>query len=274
MHAPRARLLSRLETSTRESSAGREVLLGVFAEREASAVMPDAGPEEWYRGLPKITRAYLTISFVQTVLVQTELVSPYLLYLDFGRVGHDLEFWRLLTNLCFFGKFSMGFVFSMFFLVRYGRELEAKRFEGRTADYLWCLSFAALLMTGAAWVLGDQPFLAQSMLGTMVYLWSREFAEQILSIFGLFNVQAFYFPWVLCAIRVLMGGSPVPDLIGIFAGHVYYFLTDIQGYPLKAPVALSDLLDAPVSGQAAARQNRNVFGGHNWGGGGQRLGGN
>ena len=113
------------------------------------------------------------------------------------------------------------------------------------------------------------------MLSAIVYLWSREYAEQVLNMFGLFNVQAFYFPWVLCAIRVLMGGSAVPDLIGIFAGHVYYFLEDVQGYRLRAPLFLSDALDTPATGPArAAQANRNAFGGHNWGGGGQRLGGN
>ena len=39
-------------------------------------------------------------------------------------------------------------VFSMFFLVRYGKELEAKRFEGRAADFLWCMSATGLLMLG------------------------------------------------------------------------------------------------------------------------------
>ena len=50
-------------------------------------------------------------------------------------------------------------------------------------------------------------------------------------------------PWVLCAIRVLMGGSATPDLVGIFAGHVYYFLVDVQGYAMRAPLFLSDALD-------------------------------
>ena len=263
------------------------------------------GPEAWYRGLPPITRSYLTACSATTVLIQLELISPMLIYLDFGGVFSKLELWRLLTNFCFFGKFSMPFVFSMFFLVRYGKELEAKRFEGRAADYLWCMGFTGLLMTVVAWLLGDQPFLASSMLSMMVYLWSREFAEQTLSMFGLFNVQvhaglslcppgralaqtppaprrtrrppplqAFYFPWVLCAIHVLMGGSPIPDLIGIFGGHVYYFLEDVHGTSLKAPAALRDLLDPPATGaQRAAQQNRNAFGGHAWGGGGQRLGG-
>ena len=237
--------------------------------------MADDGPEAWYRALPTITRGYMTASFVATVVAQLELVSPRLLYLDFDLVLGKLELWRLLTNFCFFGTFSLPFVFSMFFLVRYGKELETKRFEGRPADMLWFLAISGLLMTAIAYVLGDQPFLASSMLSVIVYLWSREYAEQVLSIFGLFNVQAFYFPWVLCAIRVLMGGSAVPDLIGIFAGHVYYFLEDVQGYRLRAPLFLSDALDTPATGaQRAGQANRNWAGGHQWGGGGQRLGGN
>ena len=169
----------------------------------------------------------------------------------------------------------MNFCFAMFFLVRYGRELEAKRFEGRAGDMLWMMMATGLVLVGLAYVMGDSPVLSQQMLSVLVYLWSRENSEQVLSIFGLFNVQAFYFPWVLCAIRVMMGGSAVPDLIGIFAGHVYYFLEDVQGYRLRAPLFLSDALDTPATGAAAAAQrNRNAFGGHQWGGGGQRLGGN
>ena len=81
--------------------------------------MADDGPEAWYRSLPIITRGYMTASFAATVVAQLELVSPMLLYLDFGLVLGKLELWRLLTNLCFFGTFSLPFVFSMFFLVRY-----------------------------------------------------------------------------------------------------------------------------------------------------------
>ena len=247
----------------------------LFAPSRAHLMPPADGPEEWYRSLPPVTRAYMTVSIGATIVTQMELISPMLLYLDHDLVLGKLELWRLLTNFCFFGGFGLPFVFSMFFLVRYGQELERKRFEGRSADMVWFMAIAGLIMVGIAYVLGGVPFLSQSMLSTLVYLWSREYSEQVISIFGLFNVQAFYFPWVLCAIHKLMGGSPVPDLIGIFAGHVYYFVEDVQGTRLKAPLFLSDALDAPPTGAARQeRQNRNAFGGHNWGGGGQRLGGN
>ena len=127
-------------------------------------------------------------------------------------------------------------------------------------------------MAGLGYIL-EFPFLSQAMLSVFVYLWSREYSEQVLSIFGLFNVQGFYFPWVLVAIRVLMGGSPVQDLCGILAGHVYYFLEDVQGVRLAAPQFVSDLLDTVDPATQRARARQGAFGGHQWGGGGQRLGG-
>jgi len=208
------------------------------------------------------------VSFAATVLTQMELISPMLLHLDFELLMGKFELWRIATNFCFFGKFGLPFVFSMFFLVRYGKELEVKRFEGRAADLLWCLFITGAIQIAVAFLLFEMPFLSQSMLSVLVYLWAREYAEVVVSVFGLFSVQAIYFPWVLVAIRVLMGGSPIPDLVGIFAGHVYYFLEDVQGVRLKAPAFLSELLDSGTQQQAP---NRNFMGGHAWGGG-QRLG--
>ena len=155
-------------------------------------------PEEWYRSLPPITRGYMTASFGATVLTQMEFISPMLLHLDFDLLLGKFELWRLVTNFCFFGKFGLPFVFSMFFLVRYGKEVEVKRFEGRAADLLWCLAFTGLIQVAVAYLLVEMPFLSQSMLSVLVYLWAREYAEQVVSVFGLFNVQAFYFPWVRC----------------------------------------------------------------------------
>ena len=301
--------------------------------------MPES-PEEWYRSLPKVTRGWLTLSFATTVAVQLELLSPMALHLSFEHLTHKFELWRLLTNFCFFGKFGFPFVFALFFLIRYSRELEAKRFEGRTADFVWAMLFMGAVQVTVALLLGGLPFMANSMLSAVVYLWSREYAEQVLSIFGLFNVQAFYFPWVrdetsrkehlppplprkethetlpnrdaphrgrdalsqsarrarppppplpllvprrgpnrdppltqvLVAMRVLMGGSPVDDLIGIFAGHIYYFLEDVQNVQIRAPQLLVDALDGATPGRAQPN-HRGMFGGHAWGGGGQRLGG-
>lgn len=167
--------------------------------------------------------------------MQLQLLGPQLLYLNFSSVFAELELWRLLTNLLFFGGFGMPFVFNMFFLVRYSSQLEEQRFAGRSADYLVCLGLCALVLTLAAALMGDQPFLAPALLSSVVYLWARLNPTQPLSIYGIFTVQAFYLPWVLAGMALLMGGSPVPNVLGIVAGHVYYFAADVQHVALGAP---------------------------------------
>ena len=231
-----------------------------------------SSPEEWYRSLPPVTRYYATLAFAATALFQAQILDARLLILDVDAVVTNLELWRLATNFLFFGGFGFPFVMSMFFLVRYTKELETKRFEHRTADFLWAMMLMGAIMILVAFLVTGSPVLSQAMLSAIVYIWSREYAETVLSVFGLFQVQGFYWPWVLVALRMLMGGSPVDDLVGIFAGHVYYFAEDVQGVRLNAPALLRDYLDGPPRGAPAA-QHRGVFGGHQWGGGGQRLGG-
>lgn len=38
-------------------------------------------------------------------------------------------------------------------------------------------------------------------------------------------LQAFYLPWAMLALDVIFGSPIMPDLLGIIAGHLYYFLT-------------------------------------------------
>ncbi|KAH0871376.1 hypothetical protein HID58_078398 [Brassica napus] len=53
-------------------------------------------------------------------------------------------------------------------------------------------------------------------------LWSREFPNANISLYGLVNLKllhmAFYLPWAMLAL----------DLLGIIAGHLYYFLTVLR----------------------------------------------
>jgi len=231
-----------------------------------------SSPADWYNSLPKVTRYYLTSAFVTTCAVQFGIVDPYLLILTRSEALGKLELWRLLTNLVFFGGFGMRFIMNMFFLVRYSQGLETSpNFQNKSADYLWCLAFCSSVLTGLAFALGDGStvidtrMLAPALLSAVVYLWSRVNPTQPLSVFGLFTVQAFYFPWVLVAMTVLMGSSPVMNIVGIVAGHVYYFLTSVQGISIAAPRVLREQMDdVPVRPEA---RYQGQFGGHNWGGG-------
>lgn len=188
-----------------------------------------------------------------------------MLLFDGNKILYELELWRMLTNFLFFGMFGMPFVFNMFFLVRYSQSLEESRFHGKAADYIWCLAVCATVLLGFALALDGLPVLSSGLLSSIVYLWSRNAPTQPVSIFGMFTVQAFYFPWALALITMLMGGSPLLNILGILAGHVYFFLRDVQGWSLSAPAFLRDVLDDMPQAPDAA--HRGMFGGYNWGGG-------
>jgi|TARA_B110000091_G_C13709326_1_gene429746 Derlin-2/3 len=110
-------------------------------------------PKEWYLEIPIVSRTYLTASFITTAACALELVSPFSLYYNFKLIFHEGEVWRLVTNFLFFGKFSLEFVFHMYFLMRYCRLLEENSFRGRTSDFVFMLFLSALFMTvSVVWV--------------------------------------------------------------------------------------------------------------------------
>lgn len=55
--------------------------------------------------------------------------------------------------------------------------------------------------------------------------------------------QAFYLPWAMLCLDVIFGSPILPDLLGIIAGHLYYFLTVLHPLAggrnmLKTPVLM------------------------------------
>jgi len=170
-----------------------------------------------------VTRVYLTLAVITTLLCALEIVSPFSLYFNWNAIVYKFELWRIVTNFLFFGLFGIEYVFHMFFLVRYCRLLEENTFHGRTADFLFMLIFGGTIMTVLA------PFLNVHFLGSalsfmLVYVWSYKNEHIQMSFLGLINFTAPYLPWVLLVFAVLLGASPVMDMLGLAAGHLYYFL--------------------------------------------------
>ncbi|EFJ25138.1 hypothetical protein SELMODRAFT_146006 [Selaginella moellendorffii] len=194
--------------------------------------------EEWYRQIPIITRSYLTLSVLTTAGCALEVISPLNVYLNPMRVVKHYEVWRLVTNFFYFGRLDLDFLFHMFFLARYCKLLEETSFRGRTADFFFMLLFGGSLLTLIV-VLGGMVsfplpfaeilFLSNSLTFMMVYVWSRRNPYVHMSFLGLFSFTAPYLPWVLLGFSVMVGSSPWVDLLGMAAGHVYYFLEDV--YP-------------------------------------------
>mmetsp|Transcript_20741 Transcript_20741/g.62487 ORF Transcript_20741/g.62487 Transcript_20741/m.62487 type:complete len:245 (+) Transcript_20741:324-1058(+) len=195
--------------------------------------------DEWWKQLPVVTRTYVTASFLTTAGCALDVITPYHIYFNAWLILQKMELWRLLTNFFFFGSLGLDFVFHMFFLVKYCKALEEGSFRSRSADFLWMLLFGGTLLTLVAPFVNVQ-FLGSSLTFMMVYVWGRRHQYVTLSFLGIFNFTAPYLPWVLLGFSVVLGSSPVVDLLGMVAGHAYYFLEDVYPRmtgrrPLKTP---------------------------------------
>jgi len=240
--------------------------------------MAAAGPGDWYNGLPPVTRALGTSMVLSAAGLQLGLLSPGTFVMSWDRVVGHLEVWRCLSTFVFIGGFSFNFLMQLLMLHNYGISLENSTFLNRQADYLWMLLFgaAAFLLTS---LVANLHFYASPLIFMLCYVWSRHNPEAQVSIMGFFRVSGFYLPWAWCAMGVIMGGSPFPDLMGILVGHLYYFSTVLYPRrtgkdPLRTPGFVHTLAGyagfAPMpraAGQAAPRA------GGGFRGRGQRLGG-
>ncbi|KAL8489699.1 hypothetical protein ACS0TY_025552 [Phlomoides rotata] len=182
-----------------------------------------SSPAEFYNSLPPITKAYGTACLLVTVAVQIGLLHPGLIaYLSI----FDFQVWRLITNFFFLGKFSINFGIRLLMIARYGVQLENGPFQRRTADFLWMILFGALsLLVISAIPYFWSPFLGVSLVFMLLYVWSREFPNANINLYGLVTLKAFYLPWAMLCLDVIFGSPIVPDFLGIIAGHLYYFLT-------------------------------------------------
>ncbi|GAA5907516.1 hypothetical protein JCM8208_001401 [Rhodotorula glutinis] len=216
--------------------------------------------------IPPVTKAYLVGAVGTSVAVQCGFVTPLQLYFTWRTAIDHGQLWRLVTCFLYWGPLGLDFFFHLFFFMRYSKMLEESAFHGRRADYVWLLIVSCTLLLILS-PLSTSPFLSSPLSFTLVYLWSRLNPLVRLSLFGIITITAPYLPYALCLFSwALSGGGAGPgtgpgwglgvivsDLLGIAAGHWWYFWTEIWKRErasggrnwLETPRILVKLLDPP-----------------------------
>jgi Derlin-2/3 len=182
--------------------------------------------------LPPITRTYLLLCSLASLSTALDIVNPFHLYYN-PRLISGGQWWRLVTNFCYFGDSALDFFMHMAFLLRYAKGLE-EGYVGRWWDFAFCIiaSAAALLLLSP--YVTNIVFFGPSLTFMLVYLWSRRNPGMQINLFFLFNFNAPYLPLVLMGISVLLGHSVTRDTLGFLVGHAFYFLEDVWPVLAKA----------------------------------------
>mmetsp|Transcript_20943 Transcript_20943/g.28816 ORF Transcript_20943/g.28816 Transcript_20943/m.28816 type:complete len:269 (-) Transcript_20943:103-909(-) len=208
----------------------------------------------WYHEIPPISRLYLTAAVFISTACFLDFISPLTLYYNYDLIVTKGQYWRIISSFLFFGSFSLDFLFHMYFVVRYCRLLEEGTYRGRKADFIYMLILGAsmmLLSTVTFEQFSRIKFLGHPLTFMMVYLWARDPDNYHIrmSFFGVIQFNAPYLPWVLLIFSLVLRNPVEMDLLGIIAGHTYYFcdniypqVATIRGWPIKKIVITPSIL--------------------------------
>ncbi len=181
--------------------------------------------------IPPVSRIYFTSAFLTTTCCAIDIINPYSLYYNTELIFEG-QIWRLVSPFLFFGRFSIDFLFNMFFLVRHCRQLEEGDFRGRPSHFVLMIIFGISLIILIAPFLKIHNFLGSALTYMMTYVWGRRNEDVRMAMLGVISFNAPYLPWVMLAFGYIVGNPIDMSLVGIFAGHIYYFLEYV--YPVLA----------------------------------------
>lgn len=247
----------------------------------------------WYHGIPQITRWWFTACVVVPLAARFGIVNGMWFILDWDLFFGKFQIWRAVTCAIYYPvtpQTGFHYLITLYFLYSYSSRLETGVFAGRQADYAYLVLFTwsiAVILALALQIM----IIFEAMMFTVLYIWCQINREQIVSFYFGSQFKASHLPWVLLAFNFILRGSIMLELLGIFIGHLYFFLK--FKYPIDFGGA--SFLDTPdfmyrlfrdtqsrVSGFGVAptsrrRDDDNQGGGggggaHRWGRG-QRLGG-
>lgn len=229
--------------------------------------------EAWFYDVPIVTRTYTALVLITTIAIELNVVSVLHLYFNLEAIL-DGQVWRVLTSFFYFGELGVNFLLHVYFLSRYARMLEEGSFRGRTADFVFFFVFGGSLLLMMA-PFANVMFLGQALDMMLMYVWGRRNSQSHMRLFNLFAFPAAYLPWVVLCLPLLFGrglDSIAVDVMGIVAGHVYFFLEDVypannNGYkPLRTPRIFKLLIEGPEPEPEVYEEPvEGAPGGFNWG---------
>lgn len=183
-----------------------------------------------YTSVPIVTRCYLTAVFLIALGQTYGLLSPMSLYFSWDLVFRHGEWWRLATTFCYYGPLGVNFFFHVRSIYVFFAKMEEHFYYNKTHDFLYTILKVCglvMLLTPAMMF----PFLSSCFTFAMLYLYSRRYPDEHLVIYGIIPAPAPYMPYIILGLSFILNGSEasglVQDLIGILAGHIVWYASDV-----------------------------------------------
>ena len=199
-----------------------------------------AEARQWFAVQPFVTKWLVVASLVIPVSMQFKLLPVWWLVWDWPSITRRFQLWRAISS-CLISAVNFNYLFSLYYRFQYTYNLETGKFYGRSADLLYFLLFSTLLINLFNWWT-RMAVLWEALNMAIVYLWAQYNKDAIVSFMFGIRFPAIYLPAVLFAMDALLMMDIYSPIMGIIAGHAYYFLVEV--YPQSNP-AWRNAMSAP-----------------------------
>lgn len=180
----------------------------------------------FFQALPFFTRYWFALSIFFPLVGRFGLLNPSYLILEYSAFIRHFQIWRPFTALFFYPlgpATAFAYLLNLYFLYNYSVRLETGVYDGRPADYFFLLLFNWITIVIVA-LFSNTWLLMDPMILSVLYIWCQINKDVIVSFWFGTRFKAVYLPWVLFGFNFILRGGGFDELIGIFVGHLYYFL--------------------------------------------------
>lgn len=193
----------------------------------AARGLDDFDIKTFLNDIPPVTRTLVLSTFVCTIGAGFGILPDHWFGLSWPHIIGRFQFWRIFSSFVHLGRLGFGFLVNMYFLFHYSKQLENGVFLNRIANYCWMLAivmavtlcfsvFIPIYAAGSAFVMA------------ILHLWGRNSPTITVRMYGFISIPAKYLSVAIIGIDlILTGGIDRTAVVGLVAGHLYYFLDSV-----------------------------------------------
>jgi len=179
---------------------------------------------------PPITRSWVSASFVMALLTSTKMIDPKSICFSEPDVLQKGEWWRLLVNFFFMGDAlkSIFFWVQLYHFWECCKMLELVKYRWEPADFIKLIVCNAAMLLLLKQFFPATIFLGGPMVMAFMYMYSREYDQQVMNILGFFSIRCGWLPVGQMLQDLLQAGDISPNLLGLMSGHTYYYFAEVR----------------------------------------------
>lgn len=224
----------------------------------AAQGLDDFDFKSFLNDIPPATRTLCSLTFICTLGGGFGILPRSMFGLFWSEIVGKFHFWRLFTSFVHLGKLGFPFLINFYYLFTYSKQLENGFFLGRIANYCWFMVIV-MLVTLVASLFIPMYAAGSALLMAIMHLWGRHSPTLTVKLYGFISIPAKYLSLALLVLDLVLSGSIDPtSIVGLVAGHAYYFLDSV--YPtmpngkhiISTPAAFEQLVDYACTSLASA----------------------